>query len=283
MVWIAPAPQRACPLCGCAAITPRERRGSFRYGQCAYCLLAFVLNPPTKDQTIGQYNAGVSSKLAYYRLAATADARSFDALLTIVQAYSSPSSILDVGCNIGTFVRVAQRRGWSATGVDLNREAIEYGRTQSGLNLLTVDEFESMSDRCFDVIHSSDTIEHFTDPVNAMRSYANRLKPRGLLAVSTPNYDSALCKLFQLKPTEHLFLFNKQSLSKLFELVGLHVVATYAFDRYRNISAMFESTTFDGSPRLQYAFKAIHRVAPQLLLRIPGGENLLVIARAAQR
>jgi 2-polyprenyl-3-methyl-5-hydroxy-6-metoxy-1,4-benzoquinol methylase len=226
-----------------------------------------------------QYNQGVSSKLAYYRLAAAADGRSFDRLLGLVEQYARPGSVLDVGCNIGTFVRAAEARGWTATGVDLNRQAVEFGRRQSGLRLVTLDEFETEPDQRFDVIHSSDTVEHFTDPVGVMRYYASLLKPDGLLAVSTPNYDSRLCKIFQLKPTEHLFLFNQQSLSYMLRSIGLTVVATHPFDRYRNISAMFESTTFDGLKRLQTAFKALHQVVPELPLRLPGGENILAIAR----
>ena len=82
------------------------------------------MNPPEEEQTVQQYNEGVSSKLAYYRLAAAADKRSFDSLLRIIEQHKSRGSILDVGCNIGTFVRAAEQRGWQATGVDLNAEAI---------------------------------------------------------------------------------------------------------------------------------------------------------------
>jgi 2-polyprenyl-3-methyl-5-hydroxy-6-metoxy-1,4-benzoquinol methylase len=279
IVTVATSTQTSCTLCGSSTLVERERRGVFRYAQCASCSLAFVLNPPSETMTEEQYNQGVSSKLAYYRLAAAADARSFDRLLRLVERYTKPGSILDVGCNIGTFVRAAEARGWAATGVDLNREAVEFGRRHSGLRLVTLEEFESQPAQRFDVIHSSDTVEHFTDPARVMRYYVSMLKPDGLLALSTPNYDSRLCKIFQLKPTEHLFLFNQRSLSYMLQSIGLTVVATHPFDRYRNISAMFESTTFDGLRRLQTAFKVLHRVAPELPLRLPGGENIVAIAR----
>jgi 2-polyprenyl-3-methyl-5-hydroxy-6-metoxy-1,4-benzoquinol methylase len=268
-------------LCGSTRIVERETRGAYRYAQCIDCALAFVLNPPEEETTLEQYNQGVSSKLAYYRLAARADARSFDALLRIVERDRRPGRILDVGCNIGTFVRVAQSRGWDATGVDLNREAVEFGRSRYRLRLLNLDEFQANPDEKFDVIHSSDTVEHFTDPAGVLRYYASRLKADGLLAVSTPNYDSRLCKFFQLKPTEHLFLFNPHSLRFLMTQIGLTVVSIHPFDRFRNISAMFESTTFDGSPMLKKSFQALHSVVPELPLRLPGGENVLAIARPA--
>jgi 2-polyprenyl-3-methyl-5-hydroxy-6-metoxy-1,4-benzoquinol methylase len=70
------------------------------------------------------------------------------------------------------------------------------------LNLLNLEEFEAQPELKFDVIHSSDAIEHFTEPTAIMRAFVDRLAPGGLLVVSTPNYDSRLRKVFQLKPTE---------------------------------------------------------------------------------
>lgn len=271
-----------CRLCGSGQVIARESRNRYQYVQCVGCSLAFVANPPSKHKVLEQYNRGASSKLAYYRMASPADARSFRELLDLVETHTSKGSILDVGCNIGTFVRVARERGWSATGVDVNIEAVEAGRRESGLNLLTLDEFEAQPELAFDVIHSSDTVEHFTDPTEMMCAYIRRLKPGGLLIVSTPNYDSRLCKIFQLKPTEHLFLFNDRSLRYMLRSIGMEVMDTLVFDRFRNISAMFESTTFDHLPLLKRLFKGVYSIRPELLLRLSGGENIVAIARAPQ-
>jgi 2-polyprenyl-3-methyl-5-hydroxy-6-metoxy-1,4-benzoquinol methylase len=238
-----------------------------------------VANPRSSDVILEQYRRGESSKLNYYRLAATADRRSFSDLLRLIEMYVPRGRILDVGCNIGTFVETARKRGWDATGVDVNTEALEYGRRELGLNLLTPQELESTPARHFDVLHSSDTLEHFLEPVAMLREFAVKLRPGGLLFISTPNYDSTLCKLFQLKPTEHLFLFNARSLTYLFHRLDLDLLNVVFFDRYRNISAMFESTTFDRFQRVKALFKALHRVAPELILRLKGHENIVAIAR----
>ena len=272
-----------CRLCGVTHVLPREQRAEFRYVQCTSCGLAFVANPRPSDALVEQYNRGESSKLAYYRMAAGADTRSFDQLLGLIEGYAPRARILDVGCNIGTFVQAAQRRGWVATGVDVNRQAVEYGRREFDLRLLTPDELEALPADSFDVIHSSDTLEHFLDPLTSLRQFAAKLRPGGLLFVSTPNYDSKLCKLFQLKPTEHLFLFNSTSLRYLFQRLDLDLLNVVFFDRYRNISAMFESTTFDRFPRLKSVFKALHRVAPELIVRFKGRENIVAIARVPTR
>jgi len=266
-------------LCGSDRVNSREQRGLYQYVQCASCSLAFVANPLSEDEVIEQYNRGASSKLAYYRMAAPADARSFAALLEVAERRVPRRRILDIGCNIGTFVQVAAERGWQASGVDVNIDAVEFGRRGGALDLLTLDEFEARPELRFDVIHSSDTIEHLTDPAGTMQAYARRLVPGGLLVVSTPNYDSRLCKIFQLKPTEHVVLFNKRSLAFLLRGIGLEVIETLPFDRWRNISAMFESTTFDRLPLLKHVFRVLHRVKPDLKLRLRGGENIVALAR----
>jgi 2-polyprenyl-3-methyl-5-hydroxy-6-metoxy-1,4-benzoquinol methylase len=266
-------------LCGSDRVVGRERRSQYQYVQCEVCSLAFVANPPSEDEVLKQYNGGESSKLAYYRMAAPADAKSFAALLEIAERYAPRGRILDVGCNIGTFVRVARERDWQATGVDVNVDAVEFGRRGGALDLLTLEEFDARPDLLFDVIHSSDTVEHFSDPAGAMQAYARRLRPGGLLVLSTPNYDSRLCKMFQLKPTEHLFLFNQRSLVFLLDCIGLQVLDTLSFDRCRNISAMFESTTFDRVPLLKHALRVLYRVQPELKLQLKGGENIVALAR----
>lgn len=275
-----PSAPQSCRLCGSLhAPAEREQRGRYRYMQCQSCGLAFVANPPPEAEILAQYNTNGSSKLAYYRMAAAADARSFDRLLQVLERYTPRGRILDVGCNIGTFVRVARSRGWDATGVDVNEEAVDYGRRTFGLDLLTPQELERRGSDDFDTLHSSDTVEHFTDPVGTMREFASRVRPGGLLFVSTPNYDSRLCKLFQLKPTEHLFLFNPTSFTYFFARLSTCLEDILFFDRYRNISAMSESTTFDRLPLLQAGFGALHRIAPELLVRLPGRENIVGVAR----
>ena len=95
----------ACRLCGSDQVIARESRSRYRYVQCVACSLAFVANPPSNHKVLEQYNRGASSKLAYYRMASPADARSFQELLDLVETRTPRASILDIGCNIGTFVR----------------------------------------------------------------------------------------------------------------------------------------------------------------------------------
>jgi 2-polyprenyl-3-methyl-5-hydroxy-6-metoxy-1,4-benzoquinol methylase len=268
-----------CPQCFSYSIELRERRRQYRYAQCRECSLVFVVNPPPESVLVQQYHNGQSSRVQYYQLAKPADSRSFRRLLALIERFSPRGRILDVGCNIGTFVMVARERGWDAAGVDVNHAAVRYGRTSSGLNLYTVDELETLEVASFDVLHSSDTIEHLVDPADTLRQYLRHCRPGGIVVLSTPNYDSLFCRLLQLKPTEHVRLFNATSLARLCNAVGLNVLHIATFDRHRCISAMFESTTFEGLRPLRQAFRLLYRVAPSVTIRLPLKENVLVVAR----
>jgi SAM-dependent methyltransferase len=131
----------------------------------------------------------------------------------------------------------------------------------------------------FDVLHSSDTIEHLPDPVGVLRYYLPTCKPGGLVVNSTPNYDSIVARMLQLKPTEHVILFNAKSLAFMLGILGLEDLDIFCYDRYRNLSAMFESTTFDGLPGVKPVFRLVHRLFPELRIRFPGQENIVAIAR----
>lgn len=269
-----------CPQCASRSIELRERRGRYRYAQCTVCQLAFVINPLPESVLVQQYQDGRSSRVEYYRLAAPADARSFQRLLSVIERFTPPGRILDIGCNIGTFVSVARQRGWSAAGVDINEAAVKYGRSRLRLELYSLNQVASLQPATFDVLHSSDTIEHLSDPVDTLRQFLKLCRPGGIVVLSTPNYDSPFCRLLQLKPTEHIRVYNASSLAYLCRQVGVEVLTMLTFDRHRCISAMFESTTFENIRPLQRAFKVLHGLAPALTVWLPLRENIVVVGTA---
>jgi SAM-dependent methyltransferase len=46
-----------------------------------------------------------------------------------------PPHIIEIGCGIGTFLKIAKEHGIDGTGYDSDFEAVSYGRTQFGLDL----------------------------------------------------------------------------------------------------------------------------------------------------
>ncbi|HEX6987598.1 MAG TPA: methyltransferase domain-containing protein [Planctomycetaceae bacterium] len=99
-------------------------------------------------------------------------------------------SVLDVGCGFGAFSRRLHECGADVLTTDLSAELASRAGRSAGTRwcaadaLALVDQFGR--DR-FDVVVSSECVEHTPDPAEAVRQMAAVLKPGGYLSLSTPN------------------------------------------------------------------------------------------------
>jgi 2-polyprenyl-3-methyl-5-hydroxy-6-metoxy-1,4-benzoquinol methylase len=98
---------------------------------------------------------------------------------------------LDVGCGLGFFSKRLQERGARVTACDIGPRLVERTRQLVGCRCLVADalalEDHFGPDR-FDVVLSSECIEHTPEPTEAIRQMAAVLRPGGYLALSTPNW-----------------------------------------------------------------------------------------------
>ncbi|MFD1152113.1 class I SAM-dependent methyltransferase [Saccharothrix hoggarensis] len=98
--------------------------------------------------------------------------------------------VLDVGCGLGYFSERLHERGARVTATDLGPNLVEATRRRVGCHAEVADALrlvEHFGPDRFDVVVSSECIEHTPDPAAALRQMAGVLKPGGHLAVSTPN------------------------------------------------------------------------------------------------
>lgn len=151
-----------------------------------------------------------------------------------------PGRLLDVGANIGSIVRMAGERGYAATGIELNRAAVEYGVAQ-GLDLRAVAlEDAGFEPGSFDVVVLSATAEHIPDLQEVFTLCRDLLSPGGLLYVSnSPNYRSfgALVereRWYGIQPTGHVWQFTPATLRQVFERAGFRVVHTSTYNLHRD-------------------------------------------------
>jgi 2-polyprenyl-3-methyl-5-hydroxy-6-metoxy-1,4-benzoquinol methylase len=97
---------------------------------------------------------------------------------------------LDVGCGLGFFSERLQAHGARVTACDIGPGLLERTRARVGCDCVRADALalaEQLGGERFDVVLSSECIEHTPDPAAALRQMAAVLRPGGWLAVSTPN------------------------------------------------------------------------------------------------
>lgn len=98
--------------------------------------------------------------------------------------------VLEVGTGLGFFSERLHSRGAVVTATDLGPRLVEQVRRTVGCEALCVDALaleHHFGRACFDVVLSSECIEHTPDPQEAIRQMAAVLKPGGYLSLSTPN------------------------------------------------------------------------------------------------
>jgi 2-polyprenyl-3-methyl-5-hydroxy-6-metoxy-1,4-benzoquinol methylase len=99
-------------------------------------------------------------------------------------------SVLEVGAGFGFFSDRLQRLGGLVTATDIGVQLLEEIRRKIGCRSECVDALsliEHFGSECFDVVLSSECIEHTPNPMEAVAQMAGVLKPGGYLALSTPN------------------------------------------------------------------------------------------------
>ena len=102
--------------------------------------------------------------------------------------------VLDVGCGGGLLAEGMARRGARVTGIDLSPAALEVARLhalESGVTVeyreMAAEDLAEAERGAFDLVTCLEMLEHVPDPVRAVRSLAQLVRPGGHVICSTIN------------------------------------------------------------------------------------------------
>jgi 2-polyprenyl-3-methyl-5-hydroxy-6-metoxy-1,4-benzoquinol methylase len=150
---------------------------------------------------------------------------------SILDTLTPDSSVLDVGCGNGDFLRqLQQHHHCRVNGLEISENAVLLAKKQYGIDVFHGDIFSApYKKESFDLVTLRSVIEHVPDPKGAMEKAFTLCKPSGLLFIKTPNCDSIGATLFKDKwyPVEcprHLYLFSPPTISALLEKCGFEVL-----------------------------------------------------------
>ena len=239
-----------CVLCGedQKRFRPFGRKSGYRLDRCGRCGLVFI-NPRDQERVVlHQYLENQTSPVAYYEATKSEDEMNFKRLFDAVSTLLPKGRLLDIGSNVGTFLESAKERGWTVEGIEANRTACEACRKKNlsvTPGIFGKGPIPGISESSFDWVAMNDTIEHFFDPLSALREASRLIRKGGMISVLTPNLRSLLGRIFQIKPKEHLFYFDPGTLRRILEEAGLNVVRLEEWPRPRNVGAMHLGATFE--------------------------------------
>jgi SAM-dependent methyltransferase len=96
--------------------------------------------------------------------------------------------VLDVGCGTGPFSLAAQQRGASVTSVDIGIELLRRARSKGAARVLAGDATAlPFANQTFDVVISSECLEHTHDPERSVGEMLRVLRSSGTLVLTCPN------------------------------------------------------------------------------------------------
>jgi 2-polyprenyl-3-methyl-5-hydroxy-6-metoxy-1,4-benzoquinol methylase len=224
----------SCNLCDRNSVRALFVKKGFVLGQCKYCNLVYVQNPPLPEELKRLY-----SFKAGYQVRFRDDDKECQKYIAeaqqhyeFINRYKRRSRILDIGCSAGFFLKVARDHDWDTHGLEISEDSAALAGERYGLNVTIGNLQEStFPPNYFDVITLWDVLEHLDDPKKTL-SIANRIiKDSGILVISTPNIDGLFPRLSYRvanlinywphpEPPRHLFQFSKKTLGQLLKLTG---------------------------------------------------------------
>ena len=132
--------------------------------------------------------------------------------------------ILEVGCGNGYLSYSLNFLGHSVIGIDISKEAIKLATSQFGNYFVASDLKDYKTDVKFDLIISTEVIEHIQNPNKFISHCVNLLKDTGKILLTTPNKDYQNKKAIWKteSPPVHTFWFSKKSFKTIAKKYGLN-------------------------------------------------------------
>ena len=136
--------------------------------------------------------------------------------------------VMDIGCNYGFFLDVAEKHGWDAYGCELSKKQFEFA-SKNHKNVYNRELAKcNFKPDYFDVVTLYDVIEHVPNPLSLLKDCNRSLKKWGVVVVCTPNISSfaakAMGKYWLQYARMHIYYFTPKTLEKMLEKAGFRVL-----------------------------------------------------------
>jgi 2-polyprenyl-3-methyl-5-hydroxy-6-metoxy-1,4-benzoquinol methylase len=257
----------SCDHCGHVynALTKEEIEGLFKYYTMEYAPANISGSSDLKDLPGSN---GLLSQERYSHL--------FELLSKYI---TKESTILDIGCAEGGFLRFLQSRGYQKLwGIDLSDIYVEKAGKYRGLTVRKGSSDDiPFPDGTFDVVVIDQVLEHLTNLSATMKEILRVLKHDGVVCVSVPNalqYDEySFFDFYWFLLKEHVQHFDVVHLRYLFEKFGLVLLETSLAThkmlgnvaKLPSLAAIFKAHGVDKIPKVSPDHFSLTRVLEQYI------------------
>tara|TARA_Y100000589_G_scaffold256470_1_gene245650 strand:+ start:1018 stop:2046 length:1029 start_codon:yes stop_codon:yes gene_type:complete len=162
----------------------------------------------------------------------TPDPKAFSEECNIIKrimGFAKGDSILEVGSGIGEFAGVALEMLYQLECIEIRSYYAQVLEQKLKIKVHRCDFLNFQSNQKYNVLVMGDVIEHFAEPLKAMKQAYELLEEDGILWLSTPNFNSAHTRLLDhadpmWSVCEHLQFFSYESFRKLLDIIGFKVL-----------------------------------------------------------
>ena len=139
----------------------------------------------------------------------------------LVKKITPGTSILDVGCGTGDFLKVCQQHHFNVVGVEPNEKARALAISKLGTKTKMYSDLFEIKKEQYDVITLWHVLEHVPNLEAYVQKLTSLLKPNGVLIIAVPNYKSFDAKHYgefwaAYDVPRHLWHFSKKSIQTIF-------------------------------------------------------------------
>ncbi|MGE0606492.1 MAG: class I SAM-dependent methyltransferase [Pirellulales bacterium] len=242
------APPKQCDLCQgqqFQEISRRDRRGhELASVICTACGLVAHRDIPSEDE-LSRYYAdeyrrdyhGESRPSARRVMRAWKNGERIHRLLR--PHLQGHEQVFEIGAGLGCTVKVFQRQGFAASGIDVGQDFLGFSRDELRANVSLGSLFEQPADRKHDCILLVHVIEHFRSPRAALEKMHTLLRPDGLLYVECPNFVGPCATWPRMFHTAHIHNFSPATLALLAARCGFEVEHCLSSDNDPQIQFLF--------------------------------------------
>lgn len=248
---------------------------TINYYQCYNCKLVF-LSPILNEDILNEY----------YQSQIIDVHRNKNAYLKIFQEilkYKTKGNFLDVGSSAGELIELAKDNNFKSSSVEMSKRGINFLKSK-GINVFAGNFFKlKLPENFFTVISFLTILEHFLNPLFALKKANKLLKKNGILVFSVPYYGLSAKILkahwLYLSPfIGHIYCFSYKSILKMLQKANFKLLKI----KYSTLSP--ELTFGEQHPKnILLKQKFLQKVnAPkiwELIRKLKIGDAVLVIAK----